>query len=87
MSETTNRPPRPKWGRGAKRHVRRDPGVEHAIEAAGGTIRALADKLGLSPGTIANWHQVPDVRVLEIVRLVPGTDKHVLRPDLHPREP
>lgn len=70
-----------------KRHVRRDPGVEHAITAAGGTIKRLADILGISAQTIYGWPQVPAERVLEIVRLVPGTDKHVLRPDLHPRDP
>jgi DNA-binding transcriptional regulator YdaS (Cro superfamily) len=69
-----------------KEHARRDAGVEHAITAAGGTIKALADILGLHPKSIGGWPQVPAERVLQIERLVPGTSRHVLRSDLYPRE-
>jgi DNA-binding transcriptional regulator YdaS (Cro superfamily) len=68
-----------------KRHIKRDPGVEHAIEKAGGTIAALAHKLGLHPGSVRGWPQVPAERVLQIERAVPGADRHILRADLYPR--
>lgn len=69
-----------------KPHIRRDPGVEHAIAAAGGTFGALAKILGISARTIAAWPQVPAERVLQIERLVRGSDRHVMRADLYPRE-
>ena len=63
-------------------HIKRDPGVEHAVAAAGGTFKALADILGIKAQAIASWAQVPAGRAVEIAEKVSGTKLHVMRPDL-----
>jgi DNA-binding transcriptional regulator YdaS (Cro superfamily) len=63
--------------------IKRDPGIEHAIEAAGGTIKALSAQIGVSRTAIAGWQRVPAERVLEIENAVAGTDRRVMRPDLY----
>jgi DNA-binding transcriptional regulator YdaS (Cro superfamily) len=62
----------------------RDPGIEHAVELAGGTFQALAEKLDISASAVASWPRVPADRVLAIERLVPGTSRYIMRGDLYP---
>jgi DNA-binding transcriptional regulator YdaS (Cro superfamily) len=58
-----------------------DPGLQLAIKAAGGTITALADKLGIRPQAVAQWDMIPHGRILEVER-VTGIDRRRLRPDM-----
>lgn len=66
---------------GMKRRIERDPGIEAAIEAAGGNISELCRSLGIIPSSLGNWRKVPAARAPEITRLW-GVPLHVLRPDL-----
>jgi TorA maturation chaperone TorD len=59
----------------------RDPGLEQAIQAAGG-VGALARKIGISQPSLSNWSRVPAERVQSVERLT-GIDRAVLRPDLY----
>jgi len=59
----------------------RDPGLQEAIEAAGG-VGALARKIGISQPSLSNWNRVPAERVLTVEGLT-GVDRAVLRPDLY----
>jgi hypothetical protein len=68
-------------------HITRDPGIEHAVNAAGGTFKALAAALGINAQAIAGWPQIPAARAIEIVEKVPGTKLHIMRPDLWQEEP
>src|SRR5262245_16248209 len=60
--------------------VMRDPGLDHAIRAAGG-VGSLAKKIGISQPSVSNWSRVPAERVLT-VEAVTGVSRDVLRPDL-----
>jgi TorA maturation chaperone TorD len=59
----------------------RDPGLERAIEAAGG-MRALARLLGISQPAISSWKRVPSDRVIA-VEAATGIARRELRPDLY----
>jgi TorA maturation chaperone TorD len=59
----------------------RDPGLDHAIRAAGG-VGALAQKVGISQPSVSNWNRIPAERVLSVEN-VTGIDRAVLRPDLY----
>jgi TorA maturation chaperone TorD len=59
----------------------RDPGLDQAINAAGG-VGALARKIGISQPSVSNWTRVPAERVL-LVESTTGIDRAVLRPDLY----
>ncbi len=59
----------------------RDPGLEQAINAAGG-VGALARKLGIAQPSVSNWTRVPADRILA-VEATTGVDRAVLRPDLY----
>jgi hypothetical protein len=61
-----------------------EPGLRLAVEAAGGTITALADLLGIRPQAVAQWDGIPTGRILEIEK-VTGVDRAKLRPDLYKR--
>lgn len=63
----------------------RDPGLQSAIDAAGG-VSALARALGLSQPTVSAWRRVPSERALAVEEAT-GVARHVLRPDLYPIEP
>jgi TorA maturation chaperone TorD len=63
----------------------RDPGLDHAITAAGG-VGALARKIGIAQPSISNWSRVPAERVLT-VEAVTGVSREVLRPDLYSDRP
>ncbi len=59
----------------------RDPGLARAIQKAG-SMRKLADKLGISQQAISRWRKVPAKRVIAIERTT-GVPRERLRPDLH----
>ncbi len=56
--------------------------LKRAIEAAGGAA-ALAKPLGISVQAVAQWDEVPPLRVLAVER-ASGVPRHELRPDLYP---
>ena len=66
------------WG---KNLTARDPGLDRAIEAAGG-VRALARQLGISQPAISSWKRVPSDRVIAI-EAATGVPRRDLRPDLY----
>jgi TorA maturation chaperone TorD len=59
----------------------RDPGLEAAIDAAGG-VSELARRLGISQPSVSNWTRIPSERVLS-VEAVTNVPRTVLRPDLY----
>jgi DNA-binding transcriptional regulator YdaS (Cro superfamily) len=59
-------------------------GLAKAIDAVGG-LSGLADPLDISVQAISQWKQVPPLRVLAVER-ISGIPRHVLRPDLYPRQ-
>jgi len=59
----------------------RDPGLEHAVRAAGG-VSELARQIGISQPSVSNWNKVPAERVL-LVEAATGIDRKILRPDLY----
>jgi TorA maturation chaperone TorD len=63
----------------------RDPGLDRAIEAAGG-VRALARQLGISQPAISSWKRVPSDRVIA-VETATGVPRRDLRPDLYDQSP
>ena len=56
--------------------------LRQAIRKLGG-YTALARELGVSRPAVAQWRQVPALRVLAVERLT-GVSRHELRPDLYP---
>lgn len=58
-----------------------DPGLEKAINAAGG-VSELARRIGVSQPSVSNWSCVPAGRVLA-VEAATGVPRAVLRPDLY----
>src|SRR5690348_1306221 len=58
----------------------RDPGLQQAIDAAGG-VSELARKIGIAQPSVSNWARVPAERVV-IVEEITGVDRALLRPDL-----
>lgn len=63
----------------------RDPGLNQAIEAAGG-VSELARRLGISQPSVSNWTRVPPERVITVESLT-GINRVVLRPDLYGERP
>lgn len=59
----------------------RDPGLNQAIEAAGG-VTELARRLGIAQPSVSNWARVPPERVISVESLT-GVPRVVLRPDLY----
>ncbi len=59
----------------------RDPGLNQAIEAAGG-VTELARRLGIAQPSVSNWARVPSERVISVESLT-GVPRVVLRPDLY----
>lgn len=51
--------------------------------AAVGSVKALAEKLGVKPQAISQWRQAPAERVLAI-EAASGVSRHELRPDIYP---
>lgn len=58
--------------------------LERAITLAGGLTK-LAASLHITKQAIAQWDEVPPLRVLEVER-ASGVSRHDLRPDLYPLE-
>jgi TorA maturation chaperone TorD len=58
----------------------RDPGLQQAINAAGG-VSELARKIGIAQPSISNWSRIPAERVASVEQ-VTGVDRALLRPDL-----
>ena len=58
--------------------------LDRAITAAGGLTR-LAASLNITKQAVAQWDEVPPLRVLEVERLS-GVSRSELRPDLYPVE-
>jgi DNA-binding transcriptional regulator YdaS (Cro superfamily) len=58
--------------------------LERAINAAGGLTK-LAASLHITKQAVAQWDEVPPLRVLEVER-ASGVSRHELRPDLYPIE-
>jgi TorA maturation chaperone TorD len=63
----------------------RDPGLDEAIQAAGG-VGSLARKIGISQPSVSNWSRVPAERVL-VVEAATGVSRAILRPDLFNEHP
>lgn len=61
-----------------------DTPLNRAIKDAGGLTK-LAASLGISKQAVAQWDEVPPLRVLEVER-ASGISRHELRPDLYPIE-
>lgn len=59
----------------------RDPGLNRAIDAAGGVVQ-LARKIGITQPSISNWNRVPAERVIA-VEAATGVSREQLRPDLY----
>ena len=62
-------------------------GIVSAIAHAGG-VRPLSRLLGISAPSVSEWRKrgrIPAERVLQVER-VTGVSRHILRPDLYPRE-
>jgi len=59
----------------------RDPGLNRAIDAAGGVVQ-LARKMGIAQPSISNWNRVPAERVIA-VEAATGVSRQQLRPDLY----
>jgi TorA maturation chaperone TorD len=58
----------------------RDPGLQQAINAAGG-VSELARKIGIAQPSVSNWSRIPAERVAAIAEIT-GVDRALLRPDL-----
>ena len=56
-----------------------------AIERVGSPTK-LAAALGISLQAVAQWEEVPPLRVIAVER-ISGVPRHELRPDLYPVEP
>lgn len=50
-------------------------------EQGRGAKSRIARELGVTPGAISQWREVPADRVLDVERLT-GISRHVLRPDV-----
>ncbi len=59
----------------------RDPGLNAALEAAGGVSR-LARLLLISQPSVSGWSRIPASRVIQVETLT-GINRRVLRPDLY----
>jgi DNA-binding transcriptional regulator YdaS (Cro superfamily) len=58
--------------------------LDRAIKEAGGLTK-LAASLNITKQAVAQWDEVPPLRVLEVER-VSGVSRSELRPDLYPLE-
>ena len=58
--------------------------LDRAIKGAGGLTR-LAASLRITKQAVAQWDEVPPLRVLDVER-ASGVSRHELRPDLYPLE-
>lgn len=59
--------------------------LKRAVKNAGGQA-AFAREIGVTAQAVAQWDEVPPLRVLAVER-VSGVSRHELRPDLYPLEP
>ncbi|MEI8645776.1 YdaS family helix-turn-helix protein [Pseudoalteromonas sp. Hal040] len=63
------------------------PEFRECVEAAGGTQKLLAEKLGVTEQAVGKWKdkKIPVVRVLQIETVL-GVERSFLRPDIYPPE-
>ena len=66
--------------RGRPRSRKLSPGLQLAVDAAGGTTAALAVKIKLSSQAVSAWDVVPLDRVKQVERAT-GVPREKLRPD------
>jgi len=62
----------------------RDEALSLALKPKGAAKR-LAEALGITEQAVCQWSRVPAGRVLDVERAT-GVPRHLLRPDLYPRE-
>jgi DNA-binding transcriptional regulator YdaS (Cro superfamily) len=60
----------------------KDEGLRAAVEAAGGSMYKLSQKLGITPSSVLAWDRVPLARVLD-VEAATGVRRERLRPELY----
>jgi DNA-binding transcriptional regulator YdaS (Cro superfamily) len=66
------------------RNMTPEAAARRAIEIAGG-MRALARAIGIRHQGISKWTKVPATQALAVEKAT-GISRHVLRPDIYPRE-
>jgi DNA-binding transcriptional regulator YdaS (Cro superfamily) len=68
-----------------KSEVYMSPEFKICVEAAGGTQKLLADKLGITEQAVGKWKnkKIPIMRVIQIENSF-GIDRTLLRPDIYP---
>lgn len=59
-------------------------GLNAAKAAVGGTARALADRLHITPAAVCKWGNAIPLRWVLPVEEATGVQRHVLRPDIFP---
>ncbi|MCH2057907.1 MAG: helix-turn-helix domain-containing protein [Thalassotalea sp.] len=61
------------------------PEFKRCVEAAGGTQKQLAEKLGITEQAVGKWKdkKIPVMRVIQIEDSL-GIDRSSLRPDIYP---
>jgi TorA maturation chaperone TorD len=67
-------------GSASVREASRDPGLERAIQAAGG-VAELARRLGIAQPSVSAWKRVPADRIVAVADAT-GLDRIAIRPDL-----
>jgi DNA-binding transcriptional regulator YdaS (Cro superfamily) len=75
-----------------KRKTRKDPALEHAIDAAGGPtelarrISQKFPKYKLTAQAVSGWRRCPPRRVVQVEQVTDGVvPRHRLRPDIYPQ--
>jgi len=67
--------------------VMSEPQIKALLHERGITLAAVAVSMNVNKGTLTKWsrHRVPAERVLDFER-VTGVSRHIVRPDLYPRD-
>jgi hypothetical protein len=59
--------------------------IQSILRERRGLAIRISRELGITHGAVSQWRRVPAERVLDVERLT-GIERHVLRPDIYPRE-